>query len=96
MKRISLVIAVAGLIAAAHAQQPPQPPPQQPPPQPTDVVTTISGEGGAAPRIAVPEFIALSKDAETDFNKRREHRTIALSSMAVTIVSAVAMKLYNK
>jgi len=40
--------------------------------------------------------VKLSKDAETDFNKRREHRTIALSSMAVTIVSAVAMKLYNK
>jgi hypothetical protein len=40
--------------------------------------------------------VKLSKDAETDFNKRREHRTIALSSMAVTVVSALAMKLYNK
>jgi len=40
--------------------------------------------------------VKLSKDAETDFNKRREHRTIALSSMAVTIVSGLAMKLYNK
>jgi len=29
------------------------------------VVTTISGEGGQPPRIAVPDFIALSKDAET-------------------------------
>ena len=38
----------------------------------------------------------LSKDAQTDFNKRREHRTIALSSMAVTVVSGLAMKLYNK
>lgn len=38
----------------------------------------------------------LSKDAETDFNKRREHRTLALSSMAVTVVSGLAMKLYNK
>lgn len=38
----------------------------------------------------------LSKEAETDFNKRREHRTIALSAMGVTIVSGVAMKLYNK
>jgi len=38
----------------------------------------------------------LSKEAETDFNKRREHRTLALSSMAVTVVSALAMKLYNK
>jgi len=40
--------------------------------------------------------VKLSKDAETDFNKRREHRTVALSSMAVTLVSALAMKLYNK
>lgn len=40
--------------------------------------------------------VKLSKEAETDFNKRREHRTIALSSMAVTIVSGLAMKLYNK
>jgi hypothetical protein len=40
--------------------------------------------------------VKLSKDAETDFNKRREHRTIALSSMAVTLVSGLAMKLYNK
>lgn len=40
--------------------------------------------------------VKLSKDAETDFNKRRLHRTIALSSMAVTLVSGLAMKLYNK
>jgi len=40
--------------------------------------------------------VKLSKEAETDFNKRRQHRTIALSSMAVTIVSGLAMKLYNK
>ena len=40
--------------------------------------------------------VKLSKDAERDFNKRREHRTIALSSMAVTVVSGLAMKLYNK
>jgi hypothetical protein len=40
--------------------------------------------------------VKLSKDAETDFNKRREHRTIALSSMALTVVSGLAMKLYNK
>ena len=38
----------------------------------------------------------LSKEAQTDFNKRRQHRTIALSSMAVTVVSGLAMKFYNK
>jgi len=40
--------------------------------------------------------VKLSKEAETDFDKRRQHRTIALSSMAVTVVSGVAMKLLNK
>lgn len=40
--------------------------------------------------------VKLSKDAETDFNKRRQHRTLALSSMALTVLSGVAMKLYNK
>jgi hypothetical protein len=38
----------------------------------------------------------LSKEAETDFNKRREHRTIALSSMGVTVASALVMKFFNK
>jgi|SRR5690242_4326085 len=40
--------------------------------------------------------VKLSKEAERDFGKRRQHRTIALSSMAVTVVSGLAMKLYNK
>jgi TolB protein len=65
MKSTFLVIALAALVTASHAQQPPPQPPAQPPTQPTDVVTTISGEGGQPPRIAVPDFIALSKDAET-------------------------------
>ena len=38
----------------------------------------------------------LSQEAETSLAKRREHRTIALSSMAVTIVSGVAMKFLNR
>src|SRR6185369_4985461 len=47
--------------------QPQQPPPasQQPPPQPSEVSTTIVVEGGGAPRLAVPDFIALTTDAET-------------------------------
>ena len=65
MKRTLLAVALAALVTATHAQQPPPQQPPQPPPQPTDVVTTISGEGGQPPRIAVPDFIALSKDAET-------------------------------
>src|SRR5690348_9222825 len=40
--------------------------------------------------------VKLSKDAETDFNKRREHRTVALASMGVTVTSALVMKFFNK
>jgi hypothetical protein len=40
--------------------------------------------------------VKLSKDAETDFNKRREHRTLALASMGVTVTSALVMKFFNK
>ena len=48
------------LAAWPHAQQPPASPQQ-----PNEVVTTITSDGGAAPRLAVPDFIALTKDAET-------------------------------
>jgi hypothetical protein len=37
----------------------------------------------------------LSEEAENSVAKRREHRTIALSAMALTIVSGTAMKLFN-
>jgi len=51
-------------------QTPAAPPPQQPaqpaPQQPSEISTTItSGESGAPPRFAVPDFIPLSKDAPT-------------------------------
>jgi len=62
MKRTFFVLSLAALITSIHAQQPPPPPPTQ---QPSEVGMTIAGEGGAAPRLAVPDFIALSKDAET-------------------------------
>jgi TolB protein len=56
------VLAIAVLSAWPHAQQPAQPPAPQ---QPSEVATAITTEGGGAPRLAVPEFIALSTDAET-------------------------------
>src|SRR6185436_11689750 len=56
-------LAIAMLAAWPHAQQ--QPPPPATPQQPSEIETTISGEGGAAPRLAVPDFIALTSDAET-------------------------------
>jgi len=64
MKRILPVIATAAvLIASATAQQPS---PATAPQQPSDVSTTISSDqAGTAPRFGVPDFIALSKDAET-------------------------------
>jgi TolB protein len=73
MKRIFLPIAfvtiavAAAFVSATARSQPPasqQPPP--PPQQPTELSTTItSGESGTPPRYAVPDFIALSPDAET-------------------------------
>jgi TolB protein len=56
------VLAIAVLTAWPQAQQPAQPPAPQ---QPSEVATAITTEGGAAPRLAVPEFMALSADAET-------------------------------
>jgi TolB protein len=66
MKRILLFSAAVALAASIHAQQPPpqQPPTTQPPQQPTEISTSITGEGGP-PRFAVPDFIAVTKDAET-------------------------------
>jgi TolB protein len=59
-------LALAVLAAWPHAQQPPpQQPPPAPPQQPSEIETTISGEAGAPPRIAVPDFMPLSADAET-------------------------------
>ena len=57
--------AVAALVTLGARGQ--QPPPAAPPAaqQPAEITTTITGEGGAPPRLAVPQFIALTNDAET-------------------------------
>ncbi len=57
-------LAIAVLGAWPHARQPPAspPPPSQ---QPSEIGATISSEGGSAPRLAVPDFLALTRDAET-------------------------------
>ena len=68
MTKIILTTTIAAALLAAwpHAQQPPsQQPPPAAPQQPSEISTTISGEAGAAPRFAVPDFIPLSSDAET-------------------------------
>jgi TolB protein len=68
MKKLGILGAIAFVSAWAHAQQTSQPPPQPPPTgtqQPTEISTTITGEGNQAPRLALPDFIALTKDKET-------------------------------
>ena len=67
MTRTLLTIAVGALLIVGVSAQPPQT--SSPAPasqQPSEVVTSItSGEAGTPPRFAVPEFIALSTDAES-------------------------------
>ncbi len=54
------------LLAIAALQTPAQqPPPATPPQQPTEISATITTEGGQPPRLAVPDLITLSPDAET-------------------------------
>ena len=60
---LSLAAVVASL-GIGLAQQP-QPPTNQTPQQPSDVGIVISGDPGSPPRIAVPDFLALSNDRET-------------------------------
>ncbi len=57
MKYIFTSLAIMIGLAAAAAQQPPQ--------QPSEIATTINGESGGPPRLAVPPFLALTNDAET-------------------------------
>ncbi len=54
-------VALTAVVLGARPQQPPAQPSQQPP----VVSITITGESGALPHYAVPDFIPLSNDAET-------------------------------
>jgi len=65
MKWIFPVAILAAVVASTHAQQPPPQPANPQRQQPTEVETTITSESGAAPRLAVPEFIAVTKDTES-------------------------------
>ena len=65
LRQFAMIAAVAGTMLGltAGAQQPP--PTQTPPPQQDQIRIVIEGSPGLPPRIAVPEFIALTNDAET-------------------------------
>ena len=69
MRRTLTALSLAGALCGATlvALQPPQPPPAgtPPPQQQSDIQLTISGEPGAPPKYAVPDFIAISGDAES-------------------------------
>jgi TolB protein len=69
MRRTLTALSLAGVICGGSvlALQPPPPPPTDAPPpqQQSDIQLTISGEPGAPPKYAVPDFIAISGDAES-------------------------------
>jgi TolB protein len=61
-------VAAALVFTPVFARQAGTPPPAQPPSgtqQPAEIALSITGEAGAPPRFAVPDFLALSGDAET-------------------------------
>ena len=63
--RRSVVAAIVSAIGAVSLTAGQQSPPAATPQQPNQITTTLTGEGGTAPRLAVPEFIAVTTDAET-------------------------------
>jgi len=64
---LTVVLAVLALASAAARTQesPPGSTPAPPPSQPSSVRVEITSESGTQPRYAVPDFLALSADAET-------------------------------
>jgi TolB protein len=66
MKHIFLFSGIAALVITAFGAPAPRAQAPQTPQQPSEVRTTISsGDAGTPPRYAVPDFLALSSDAET-------------------------------
>lgn len=60
---VLVALLAAPLALAGQQGQPPATPPQTQ--QPQEVGVVITGASGSAPKLAVPDFIALSSDAET-------------------------------
>lgn len=57
-----VVMPVVASIGVLLAQQPPAGPPPQ---QPSEIEVRLTGDPGTPPRLAVPDFLALSADKET-------------------------------
>jgi TolB protein len=56
---VAAALLAAGIVAAQQPQQPAGPTPQQP----SEILTRISGDAGAPPHYAVPDFIAVTPGA---------------------------------
>jgi TolB protein len=69
----STLLACAAAIALVAQQQPPPPTGQEQPRQPTELQLEITGAPGVPPKYAVPDFLAISSDRET----QEAARTIA-------------------
>jgi TolB protein len=61
---LSVLALAASGVAGTPAQQPPSQPPAQPQ-QPSSIELRLTSEGGTPPRLAVPDFLSLSNDKET-------------------------------
>jgi TolB protein len=73
---LKATVALAAFVTlGARAQQPPPAAPAAPQ-QPSEISATITSEGGAPPRLAIPEFIALTRDAETQAIARTITQTL--------------------
>jgi TolB protein len=59
------LLPIAGSLGLVLAQQPPPGAPSTPSQQPSSISTTLTGDPGTPPRLAVPDFLALSPDRET-------------------------------
>ncbi len=61
---LTIAMAASAALALAAQSQPPATP-QEPPRQPSEITLKIGGPAGLPPKLAVPDFIALTTDAET-------------------------------
>lgn len=63
LRAVALVLVMASAVAVVAQQQQPTPPP--PARQQSEIGVKLTGDPGSPPRLAVPDFIALAADRET-------------------------------